>query len=58
MEEEVTEEETPDNEDSVTLRPNRFRPKAGSRNRVRTVLHQALKDETTVEDEEGQRYGI
>ena len=32
-------------EESVTLRPNRFRPEAGIRNRLRNRLNQVLKDE-------------
>lgn len=31
----------------MTLRPNRFRPQAGARSRVRNVLHAALKEEAT-----------
>ncbi len=57
-EEEVPETPTDDGdvEDSepVTLRPNRFRPKAGTRSRVRTVLHQALKEDSTPGEGQGE----
>ena len=32
-------------EEPVTLRPNRFRPEAGIRNRLRNRLHEVLEDE-------------
>jgi hypothetical protein len=32
-------------EEAVTLRPNRFRPEAGIRNRLRNRLNQVLKEE-------------
>ena len=47
-------------EGSVTLRPNRFRPEAGVRARLRTALHETLDDgEVTTpakSSESGTRY--
>ena len=30
----------------VTLRPNRFRPKAGAREQLRSILHETLEEES------------
>jgi len=35
----------PEEVEEATLRPGRFRPKAGTRSRLRSVLHAALKEE-------------
>ena len=37
----IAEDETPA---PVTLRPNRFRPKAGTREQLRSILHETLED--------------
>ena len=53
----VTETEPPtfiglEEEDGpVTLRPNRFRPQAGIRNRLRNRLHEVLEEEEDDDDE-------
>ena len=40
-----------DSDDAITtLRPNKFRPQAGARNRVRNRLQQIL-----IEDEDGEK---
>ena len=40
-------------EDSATLRPNRFKPKAGSRDRLRERLQEALENEKDEDDSDG-----
>jgi hypothetical protein len=45
---------TDDEQEVSTLRPNRFRPKAGTRSRLRSVLHEALKEENEDEQEEDE----
>lgn len=39
-------------EEPVTLRPNRFRPEAGIRNRLRNRLHEVLEEEALDDDSE------
>ena len=43
-----------ESEEPVTLRPNRFRPQAGIRNRLRNRLHEVLEEEVDETDEDGQ----
>ena len=40
----IKEDQTPE---PVTLRPNRFRPKAGTREQLRSILHETLEEEAT-----------
>ena len=40
----INEDQTPE---PVTLRPNRFRPKAGTREQLRSILHETLEEEAT-----------
>ena len=42
-----------ESEEPVTLRPNRFRPQAGIRNRLRNRLHEVLEEEVDESDEDG-----
>lgn len=41
----INEDQTPE---PVTLRPNRFRPKAGTREQLRSILHETLEEEATL----------
>ena len=42
-------------EGPVTLRPNRFRPEAGIRKRLRSRLHEVLEDQETLDSESADR---
>jgi hypothetical protein len=44
-----------DEDGVVTLRPNRFRPEAGIRNRLRNRLHEVLEDENDSTDNDSTR---
>ncbi|XP_059095434.1 uncharacterized protein LOC131890150 isoform X2 [Tigriopus californicus] len=51
--ENIGESKSEDDTTASTLRPNRFRPKSGTRDRLRSILHESLEEEKDAEETNG-----